>query len=135
MEGYIQRTVREIGDVYSWDVINEIFSNSSSGNGLDHPPYNNSTFYEIGSPEDAQRSWACDAFRTAKSANPNIKMFYNDDMIASMAGKYQRKSDETYELIRWLRDNNCGIDGVGFESHVDINFGTAENLAGVTANI
>ena len=49
-------------------------------------------------------------------------MFYNDDMISSMVGKYKRKSDETYKLMKFLVDNKCGIDGVGFESHVDINF-------------
>ena len=133
MDSYIKRTVNEVGDVYSWDVINEIFSNSSHG--LEHAPYNDSVYYKIGSPEDSHKSWVCDAFKTAKKEKPQVKMFYNDDMISAMAGKYEKKSDETYELLKWLKDHDCGIDGVGFESHVDINFGTKENLAAITKDI
>jgi len=134
MDDYINTTVKEIGEVYAWDVINEIFSNSGQPKNMDHYPYNNSVFYEIGDPEDKTTSWACNAFKTAKNANPKIKMFYNDDMISSMAGKYERKSDETYNLMKFLVDNDCGIDGVGFESHVDINFAD-ENFTSIKKDI
>lgn len=88
MTDYIKNTVKTVGQVYSWDVINEIFGNSGIESNYDHYPYNNSIYYEIGPLEDAKNSWVCEAYKTAKAANPSIKMFYNDDMISSSAGKY-----------------------------------------------
>ena len=61
-------------------------------------------------------------------------MFYNDDMISSMAGKYSRKSEVTHTLMKFLVDNNCVFDGVGFESHVDINFAD-ENFPSIAEDI
>lgn len=133
METYITNTVKAIGNVYCWDVVNELFGFSGKPEKFEHYPYVDSPFYEIGAP-DTKSSWVCDAFKTAKSANPNVKMFYNDDMISSMVGTDARKGGFTYTLAKYLVDNNCGIDGIGFESHVDINFAD-ENFPSIKENI
>lgn len=134
MNDYITETVHTVGDVYSWDVVNELFGWSNVASKYKNFPYEDSIFYEIGPPEDTKSSWVCEAFKTAKAANPKIKMFYNDDKISSSAGKYEKRSDETYKIMKFLVDNECGIDGVGFESHVGLDFAD-KNYDSIKADI
>ena len=101
MDGYITKTVDTIGSYpIVWDVVNEVFSNSSNPDKV----YNLSPYTIIGGAETKGKSWVCQAFKTARKANPGIKLFYNDDMIASNVGKYKKKSDEAYELVKFLKE-------------------------------
>lgn len=51
-----------------------------------------------------------------------------------MAGDYKTKSDKVYSLVKTLKENDCGIDGVGFQNHIDISF-TDENIEAIRSNI
>jgi len=128
MTSYISYVVEEIGDIYCWDVVNEAISNQNDEG--------------IKDTEWSQiPNFLCKAFTAAKTTNPNILMFYNDYQHESMTyqGPYQNsrydiKSDQVFELVSNLTAENCGIDGVGFQSHFDINI-SDDDLDGIRANI
>jgi endo-1,4-beta-xylanase len=108
MTKYITETVKAIGDYpIAWDVVNEAIDDASWK-------------YIKESPWSIIPDYICKAFKAAKAANPNIKMFYNDYNIHSMTGAEQSKSDRVYKLVKDLHDRKCGIDGVGFQTHIDI---------------
>lgn len=58
-------------------------------------------------------------------------MFYNDDVI--MSTFYQNCNSwnayETYKLVKYLVDNDCDIDGISFESHINTEFQEGNNDA------
>jgi len=78
--------------------------------------------------------YVCKAYKTAKAALPNAKMYYNDYKHAATLGRYEAKSNSVFKLVKDLKDRNCGVDGVGFQSHVDLNYAD-ENYAAITGNI
>ena len=85
------------GKVAQWDVVNE----GIGGFWWDH----------IG-PEYIDM-----AFRWAHEADPAAKLFYNDFGAEGLGGK----SDQVYALVRGLKQRGVPIDGVGLESHFDLN--------------
>lgn len=120
---YIKRTVKTMGDYpHAWDVVNEAVSDDATGDIIKMSPW---SFID---------DYICKAFKAAKEANPNIKLFYNDYKHASMTGIYKTKSDRVFELVKTLKTNGCGIDGVGFQSHIDIEY-AEENFESIRANI
>jgi endo-1,4-beta-xylanase len=86
------------GQVTQWDVVNE---GLSGGFWWDH----------IG-PEYIDM-----AFRWAHDADPGAKLFYNETGAEGLGAK----SDAVYDLVRGLRQRGVPIDGVGLESHFDLN--------------
>ena len=60
-------------------------------------------------------------------------MFYNDFQHGSVT-KQTIKSDKVFNLVADLKSRNCGIDGVGFQMHADINW-TDEDIAGIAMNM
>ena len=44
--------------------------------------------------------------------------------MESMAegSRFQVKSDKLYEWVRDLKERNCGIEAVGFQTHIDISY-------------
>jgi len=107
MLSYIDSTVKAIGDYpIAWDVINEAISDEE-GVFIRNSPWNNIT------------DFVCKAFNASRNANPKVGRFYNDfNMITS-----QSKADKVYKLIKDLHDRDCGITGVGFQSHITIDYG------------
>lgn len=51
-----------------------------------------------------------------------------------MVGNYKKKSDKVYNMVKRLKERNCGITGVGFQLHVDLGFDD-EQLEGVRSNM
>jgi endo-1,4-beta-xylanase len=86
------------GKVAQWDVVNE-----SLGGGFwrDH----------IG-PEYIDM-----AFQWAHEADPAAKLFLNETGAEGLGGA----SDAVYNLVRGLKQRGVPIDGVGLESHFDLN--------------
>ena len=119
---YINETMANIGSYpFAWDVVNEAVENDE--------PQTIKT-----SPWSAIDGFICKAFKAARKAQPNAQLFYNDYKHAAMAGKYKTKSDKVYEMVKTLKENNCGIDGVGFQNHIDISY-TDENIEAIRSNM
>jgi endo-1,4-beta-xylanase len=66
--------------------------------------------------------YICKAFTHARKVAPDVKLFYNDYKHASMTGTYATKSDRVYDLVKNLTEAGCPIDGVGFQSHIAIDY-------------
>ncbi|WP_238419290.1 endo-1,4-beta-xylanase [Streptomyces taklimakanensis] len=89
------------GDVQRWDVVNEAFNEDGS--------FRQSKFYQqLGS------SYIADAFRAARAADPNAKLFINDYNTELD----NAKSDGLYRLVSDLLAQGVPIDGVGFQNHL-----------------
>jgi endo-1,4-beta-xylanase len=68
-----------------------------------------------------------DAFRTARAADPDAKLYLNE--IGAEGSN--PKSDRLYEIVRGLKAGGVPIDGVGFQSHFNLDgipAGYVENL-------
>jgi len=68
------------------------------------------------------------AFRWAHEADPGAKLFYNDSGAEGLGAA----SDAVYNLVRVLKQRGVPIDGVGLESHFDLN---PLPLADIAANM
>ncbi len=96
------------GKVSEWTVINEL-------SGL---PWHTSFWYEkLGSNLD----WIEMAFRVAHDTDPNAKLILNDAGIEFYGGDSlygSQRAEETFQLVRKLREDGVPIDGVGFQMHL-----------------
>ena len=97
------------GKVAQWDVVNESLS---GGFWRDH----------IG-PDYIDM-----AFRFAHDADPAAKLFLNETSAEGLGAT----SDAVYNLVRGLKQRGVPIDGVGLESHFDLN---TPPLADIAANM
>jgi endo-1,4-beta-xylanase len=98
------------GKITVWDVANEVFE--ENGN------YRSSFWYnKMGS------SFVEKAFNRAKQADPDAKLIYNDYNLEYMGDK----SDAAYNMIKNLKSKGVPIDGIGFQMHLDIQYGLDSN--------
>lgn len=111
MESYVKKVLNYCqekypGVVYAWDVVNEA---CDDGGGY----RTSSNWYEIYGDE----SYIIDAFTYArKYAADDVKLFYND------YNEYMPSKVSTIaELLKQLNDKKL-VDGVGFQSHWDMNY-------------
>jgi endo-1,4-beta-xylanase len=91
------------GRVVEWDVVNEALADNGSlsqGFWFDH----------IG------RDYVELAFRTARAADPDVALFYNDFNIEGIGPK----SDSLYELVKDFQARGVAINGIGLESHFQL---------------
>jgi endo-1,4-beta-xylanase len=90
------------GQIHSWDVVNEAFADGTSGARRD------SNLQRTGN------DWIEVAFRTARAADPNAKLCYNDYNTDGI----NAKSTAIYNMVRDFRARGVPIDCVGFQSHL-----------------
>ncbi|HVY28237.1 MAG TPA: endo-1,4-beta-xylanase [Polyangiaceae bacterium] len=88
------------GKVVAWDVVNEAFDD----NGVLRNSVFNST---IG------KSFIEEAFKAAREADPDVKLYYNDYDIESA----YPKADAVYAMVADLKARGVPIDGVGMQMH------------------
>jgi len=91
------------GRVLEWDVVNEGLADDGSlrsGFWFDH----------VG------RDYVELAFRTARAADPNVALFFNDYNIEGI----NPKSDSLYAMVRDFQARGVPIDGIGLESHFQL---------------
>jgi endo-1,4-beta-xylanase len=124
MEFYIKSAMAAIGDYpFVWDVDNEAVSNGAS---------TTSAILKT-SPWSIIDDHVCKAFQYAKKYKyANQKLFYNDYKFEAESGVWQAKSDRVYTMVKDLVDRDCGIDGVGFQTHIDI---TYDSFDGIKSNV
>jgi endo-1,4-beta-xylanase len=111
--------------VYAWDVVNEAFN--------DEGGMRNSVWYNqpgIGFAGSGT-AYIEQALQWAHAANPNAKLFYNDYDAETI----NRKSDAIYAMARDFRKRGVPLDGIGFQTHVSLNFDNPEELASYARNL
>lgn len=89
------------GQIQQWDVVNEVLD----GNGNIRT---DSVWAPLG------ESMIADAFRAARAADPEAKLFLNDYSIEAI----NAKSDGYYAMIQRLLADGVPIDGLGFQTHL-----------------
>ena len=118
LENYIDTTIEALGDIYAWDVVNEPISNDDNeGHRVDD------IWYQI---DDV----ACKAFTWARNKRDELgfksQLLVNDYNVESMAeGSFKIKSDKLFNWVVDLRNRDCGVEAVGFQTHIDIGYSDA----------
>ncbi|KAF7194238.1 Endo-1,4-beta-xylanase D [Pseudocercospora fuligena] len=109
---HVQTLVEHFGNTcYSWDVVNEAFSDSSSDPAYPYRSIDNPWYQYIG-PEYIPMAFKA-AADTIKKCNLDVKLYYNDYGIES-AGT---KATAALNLVKELQSRKIQIDGMGLESH------------------
>ncbi|KAK0119398.1 hypothetical protein ONS95_010850 [Cadophora gregata] len=90
------------GQCYAWDVVNEAFDDTSAA------AFRSSVFYKA-MGEDYIRI----AFDTARAADPDVKLYYNDYNIEYTGAK----ATNALAMVTKLVNGGTPIDGVGVQGH------------------
>lgn len=94
------------GRLESWDVVNEAFSDDEAGS------YRDTVWYRFLGPDYIEQ-----AFRTARAADPDADLYYNDFGISGADGPH--KLDRVLRMVDDFLERGVPIDGIGFQMHVD----------------
>ena len=94
------------GKILVWDVVNEAFE--ENGN------YRTSFWYNT-----LGKSYIENAFIRARAADPSAKLIYNDYNLEYTGSK----SNAAYTMLKDLKSRNIPVDGIGFQMHLDIQYG------------
>jgi len=94
------------GKIWQWDVVNEAFND-------DGTLRNSIWLQKLG------RGYLADAFRWAHEADPKAQLFYNDYNIEFTGPK----SNAVYRMVKDLKRQGVPIHGVGFQTHLDTQYG------------
>src|SRR5208282_5044238 len=112
------------GKLYAWDVVNEAFKDDGS--------MRSTLWYDQpGIGAGAGTKYIEQAFRWARAADANAKLFYND----YDAEEVNAKSDAIYEMVKDFKKRGVPIDGVGFQTHVSLKFDDPKKLASCAKNL
>ncbi len=90
------------GKIHAWDVVNEAFQDGGSGARRSSPFQD-----RLGNGFIEQ------AFRTARTADPNAKLCYNDYNTDGQ----NAKSNAVFAMVQDFKNRGVPIDCVGFQSH------------------
>ncbi|PJI90995.1 endo-1,4-beta-xylanase [Luteimicrobium subarcticum] len=108
LKQHVQAEVKHFkGKLWQWDVVNEAFADDG-------------TLRDDIWSQKLGDSYIADAFRWAHEADPQAKLFYNDYNIEYTGAK----SDAVYAMVTRLQAQGVPIDGVGFQDHLDTQYGT-----------
>ncbi len=91
-------------DVGVWDVVNE-------------PITDNGGLRESIFQRRLGAGFIADAFRTARAADPNAKLYLNEIGAEGI----NPKSNRLYDVVRGLKADGVPVDGVGFQTHANLN--------------
>jgi endo-1,4-beta-xylanase len=110
---HIQKVAgRYAGRIHSWDVVNEAIEvNDGRPDGLRTTPW----LALVG--EDYIEL----AFRTAREADPQALLTYNEYGIENSDVGDEKKRAAVLELVRRLKTRKAPIDAVGIQSHIAVN--------------
>jgi endo-1,4-beta-xylanase len=89
------------GKMYAWDVVNEAFDDGSGGR-------------RQSNLQNTGNDWIEDAFKTARAADPNTKLCYNDYNIDNWSWA---KTQAAYNMVKDFKARGVPIDCVGLQSH------------------
>lgn len=111
----------KFGDViYAWDVVNEAVSDNFTGVKVEQSVKDVFQNIDDGCNEMRKDFWdvagldyITTAFKAARRADPNVKLYYNDYNICTE----KQKLRGVMNLVSQLIDAGAPIDGVGLQSH------------------
>ncbi|MDQ1293982.1 MAG: endo,4-beta-xylanase, partial [Actinomycetota bacterium] len=102
MKNHITQVMQHYqGKLYAWDVVNEAFADGSSSR-------RDSNLQQTGN------DWIEVAFKTARAADPDVKLCYNDYNTDDMN---HAKTQGVYNMVKDFKARGVPIDCVGFQSH------------------
>ena len=105
------------GKLQSWDVVNEAVQVSDGRpDGLRNGPW-----LKLLGPDFISL-----AFRTAREADPNVLLTYNDYGIETDHPDDVKKRAAVLQLVRDMKANNVPIDAVGIQSHIHAGWSTSD---------
>ncbi|MFF9021925.1 endo-1,4-beta-xylanase [Streptomyces eurythermus] len=90
------------GKIYAWDVVNEAFQDGTSGARRSSP-----------FQDKLGNGFIEEAFRTARTVDPDAKLCYNDYNTDGI----NAKSNAVYNMVKDFKSRGVPIDCVGFQSH------------------
>jgi endo-1,4-beta-xylanase len=106
LRDHIQTVVgRYRGRVQTWDVVNEAINRDGS--------LRDTIWLRSIGPEYIDM-----AYRWAREADPDAKLFYGEYMIEQI----NQKSDGVYSLVSGLQQRGVPIDGVGIQGHLGLSY-------------
>lgn len=94
------------GKILVWDVVNEAFNEDGS--------YRGSFWYNT-----LGKSFIENAFIRARAADPSAKLIYNDYNLEATGSK----SNGAYNMLKDFKSRGIPVDGIGFQMHLDIQYG------------
>ena len=100
------------GDVYAWDVVNEVIDDNDS------VFYRKTAWYTICGEEFISK-----AFEYAHATDPKAILFYNDYNTEN-----PKKREKIYQLVKSMKEAGVPIHGVGLQGHWSINNPLREEL-------
>ena len=100
------------GQVFAWDVVNEAIAADASATNVD---LNQGVWYKAPGIGLSGTGYVEQAFRWARDADPNAKLFYNDHGIEVLGNKQQA----LLTMLKDFQSRGVPIDGVGLQMHVD----------------
>ena len=104
------------GKVHAWDVVNEPMTDTGALDVGTEDLTQTSTFYwayYLG------KDYAVTAFKTARAADPNAKLFINDYNLESTDGA---KLNGLIEYVKYIESKGAQVDGIGTQMHLNINY-------------
>lgn len=116
LETYIAEVAgRYAGDIYAWDVVNEVVSDSASD------VYRQDDWFQA-----AGKDYIDWAFTAARAADPAAKLFIND-----YSTEFTGKRSRLITVIRDLLDRGIPLDGVGHQFHLSRGIDPNQVLAAI----
>ncbi len=100
------------GQIWQWDVVNEAFND-------DGTPRQDIFFKAYQALGLDPLGYIADAFRWAHQADPHALLFYNDYNLEFTGAK----SNAVYAFVQQLQAQHVPIAGVGFQGHLDTQYG------------
>lgn len=92
------------GRIHGWDVVNEAI-NDGAGD------YRQSVFFKV-----IGKEYLALAFKWAHEADPAAELYYNDYNLDAN----DNKRATALELVKYLREQGCKIDGIGLQGHYNL---------------
>lgn len=106
LDAHIQTVAKHFaGQVHSWDVVNEAFTDDSPS------AYRSTIWLDNIGPGYIER-----AFRLARAADPSAELYYNDYNIS---GALPAKLERVLAMLDDFLARGVPIDGLGFQVHID----------------
>jgi endo-1,4-beta-xylanase len=110
--------------IYAWDVVNEAFNDDGS---MRHTVWYDQPGIGVGSGY----RYVEQVLRWARVADPKAKLFYNDYDCEEI----NRKSDAIYAMAKDFKKRGVPLDGIGFQTHLTLNFGSPAKLKSYARNL
>ena len=115
MQNHITKVMQHFqGKVKIWDVVNEAIMDDGTYRTNNEGEGQNSGWYGA-----LGESYIAEAFKAARAADPDAKLFYND-----YYNYHPVRRQAIYEMLQGLLAADVPIDGVGLQGHLNLEPGT-----------